>query len=69
MESIMSLVGQKTDKVDYWRNSDQKQRWMATTLLDLEPRLRKVRGWRQLVSLREAIQKELNIPLKQQNAA
>lgn len=69
IESIMSLVGQKTDKVDYWKNSDQKQRWMASTLLDLEPRLRRVRGWRQLGSLREAIQKELNIPLKQQNAA
>lgn len=69
LESIMSLVGLKTDKVDYWKNSDQKQRWMATTLLDLEPRLRKVRGRRHLRALREAIQKELNIPLKQQNAA
>lgn len=69
MESIMSLVGQKTDKVDYWRNSDQKHRWMASTLLDMEPRLRRVRGWRYLMKLREAIQKELNIPLQQPNAA
>lgn len=69
MESIMSLVGQKTDKVDYWRNSDQKQRWMASTLLDMEPRLRRVRGCRHLGNLREAIQKDLNLPIKQQNAA
>lgn len=69
IESIMSLVGQKTDKVDYWRNSDQKQRWMASTLLDLEPRLNRVKGWRHLGILREALQKELNIPLKQTNAA
>ncbi len=26
-ESPMALVGQRTDKVDYWRNSDQKHRW------------------------------------------
>ena len=24
IESIMALIGQKTDKVDYWRNSNQK---------------------------------------------
>jgi len=35
----MALIGQKTDKVDYWRNSNQKQRWFATALLDIEPRL------------------------------
>jgi len=26
LESLMALVGQRTDKVDRWRNSDQKQR-------------------------------------------
>jgi transposase-like protein len=29
IESIMALIGQKTDKVDHWRNSNQKQRcWL-----------------------------------------
>lgn len=32
LESIMALVGQRTDKVDRWRTSDQKQRWVATAL-------------------------------------
>jgi hypothetical protein len=31
----MSLIGQATDKVDYWKNSDQKQRWLAPVLLDV----------------------------------
>lgn len=44
IESVMTLIGQRTDKVDYWRNSNQKQRWLATTLLDIEPRLNRIRG-------------------------
>lgn len=58
IESLMSLVGQRTDKVDYWRNSDQKHRWLAAALLDIEPRLRKVKGYRYLPQLRMALQRE-----------
>jgi transposase-like protein len=59
IESLMTLIGQKTDKVDYWKNSDQKHRWLAAVLLDIEPRLRKVKGYRYLPQLRIAIQKEM----------
>jgi len=34
----------RTDKVDYWENSNQRQRWVATALLDIEPGLRRIRG-------------------------
>jgi putative transposase len=61
IESIMALIGQRTDKVDYWRNSNQKQRWLATALLDIEPRLNRIRGYRYLPELRAAIQKELGV--------
>ena len=54
----MALIGQKTNKVDYWKNSDQKHRWLAAALLDIEPRLRKVKGYRYLPQLRVAIQRE-----------
>ena len=37
------------DKVDYWRNSNQKQRWLATALLDIEPRLNRIRGYKYLL--------------------
>jgi len=57
MESLMALIGQKTDKVDYWRNSDQKHRWLAAALLDVEPRLRRVKRYRYLPQLRVAIQR------------
>jgi len=58
LESIMAQLGQRTDKVDRWRSSDQKQRWVATALLDLEPRLRRIKGYRHLPLLRAALQRE-----------
>jgi putative transposase len=59
IESLMALIGQKTDKVDYWRSSDQKHRWLAAALLDLEPRLRKVKGYKYLPKLRAALQRAI----------
>lgn len=56
LENVNALVGRRTDKVDCWRNADQKHRWLATTLLDLEPGLRKVCGHKQLRHLRAALQ-------------
>jgi len=58
LESIMAQLGQRTDKVDRWRSSDQKQRWVATALLDLEPRLRRIKGYRHLPLLRAALQRD-----------
>ena len=59
LESINALVGQRTAKVDRWTNSAQKQRWLAAALLDIEPRLRRIRGSRSLPRLRSAIQAEI----------
>jgi transposase-like protein len=56
LESINGLVEQRTGKIDYWKNSEQKQRWLATALLDIEPRLRRVRGHKYLPALRRALQ-------------
>jgi putative transposase len=56
LESINGLVAQRTGKIDYWKNSEQKQRWLATALLDIEPRLRRVRGYKHLPALRRALQ-------------
>lgn len=52
LESINAQLGQKTDKVDSWKNSNQLHRWVATALMEIEPRLRKVRGYRHLRYLR-----------------
>ena len=50
--------------VDHWKNSSQRHRWLATALVDIEPRLRKVMGYRHLPKLREALQRELKIERK-----
>jgi putative transposase len=52
LESAMSQLGQYTDKVDRWHNSDQILRWSAAVLMDMEPRLYKIRGFRYLKTLR-----------------
>ncbi len=59
LESIHARVESRTMKVDYWRNSDQKQRWLATALLDLEPQLRRIKGYRSLPLLREALKRSV----------
>jgi len=56
LESLLSQVARRTGKVCRWRNSDQKQRWVASALLDIEPRLRRVKGYRHLPLLRTMLQ-------------
>lgn len=46
-------------KVDRWTTSDQKRRWLATALLEIEPRLRRLRGYRALPQLRAALQQSM----------
>jgi len=64
IESVMSQVEQYTQKVDRWHNSEQILRWNAASLLEIEPRLRKIRGFRCLKVLRykmsQAIKQQKN---------
>lgn len=59
IECLMAVIGQSTNKVDNWKNSDQKHRWFAAALSDIEPRLGKEMGSRYLGELRMAMQKEI----------
>ena len=61
LESINALIEERCAKVDHWQNSSQRHRWLATALLDIEPRLRKVMGDRHLPKLRDALKRELKI--------
>ena len=54
-------MGQLTRNVKVWKTSAQRERWLATALLDIEPRLRKVKGVNYLPLLRQAIQTELKL--------
>ena len=59
LESLNAQLGQLTDKVDHWRTSDQKHRWVASALLLIEPRLRRIKGYRHLSQLQMALRTEI----------
>jgi len=69
MESIMSQVERKTSRVSYWKNSHQKMRWVAAALLEIEPRLRIIKGYRHLILLRTALQNQIKQKLGVQEVA
>ena len=58
LESLNSLLEQRVAKVDRWQTSDQKQRWLAAALLDIEPRHRRLKGFHALPLLRAALERE-----------
>ena len=55
IENVNKSLATHTDRVNRWHNSDQRQRWIATALLKIEPRLRKVKGHKHLNELRVAM--------------
>ena len=61
IESANALVEERCAKVDAWKTSNQRHRWLATALLDIEPRLRRVKGHRHLPKLITALRRALNI--------
>jgi len=68
IESVNAQAEQRCGRVDHWKNSNQKHRWLAAALLDIEPRLRRLLGYRHLPRLREAIQNELGISRPESHA-
>ncbi len=67
IEALNSRTGELTRKVRRWNNSPQRHRWVAAALLDIEPRLRRVSGYKHLPLLRQALNKDLNLD-NEQNA-
>ena len=69
IESVNALIEERCAKVDHWKTSNQRQRWLATALTDIKPRLRKVIGYRHLPKLREALKRELKIETAKKNTS
>mgnify|MGYP001560214941 CR=1 FL=1 len=59
IESVMSQLGQYTDKVDRWHNGWQVLRWTAAGLMDIEPKLNKIQGAHYLNILRFKMQEAI----------
>lgn len=61
IESINAQLEHYLKRVTSWKNSDQKHRWLASVLLSIEPKLRRIKRYEALPKLRHALQKQLNI--------
>lgn len=57
IESLNSQAKSFCRRVRHWTDSLQKQRWLASALLDLEPNLHRVRGYQHLSELRQQMMK------------
>ena len=61
IESVMARVDAKTRRVGRWRTRDQKQRWCAATLLQIEQQFRRVRAYQQLPLLQRALTGKISL--------
>jgi transposase-like protein len=68
IENVNKQLELYTGRVSRWQNSDQRRRWVATALLEIEPRLNLVMGHEHLKELREAMRRFI-ARRKQENAA
>jgi len=55
LENVNKGLARYTDRVDHWHNSNQRQRWVATAMVEIEPGLNKVQGYKFLGELRRAM--------------
>ncbi len=55
IENVNKLLATKTDLVDHWQNSNQRQRLVASAMLEIEPGLKKVKGYVHLAELRNSV--------------
>ena len=69
IENVNKSLELYTGRVSRWQNSDQRQRWVATALLEIEPRLNCVIGHEHLKELREAMKRFIAARKKQEIAA
>jgi putative transposase len=67
IENLNSQLKKYVGRVKRWMNSDMRSRWMATALLQIERRMKKVNNYQKLHLLRTALKTELKI--KQQKVA
>jgi transposase-like protein len=61
IESLNSQLKKYVGRVTNWSSSDQRYRWVATALLKIETRMKKVDNFKQIKELKKAIQKHIQI--------
>jgi transposase-like protein len=65
IENVNGLLGRYLGKVKHWMHSDQRQRWVALGLLEVEQRMRRIDNYQALSKLRKALQNHIEHHQKQ----
>ena len=55
IESALSIVEEKRGRIKKWQGGDRKLRWVASGLLFAEGQFRRVRGFREILPLLNAL--------------
>jgi len=63
IESAHSIVRDVSGNVKNWRNGKMAVRWMATGLMVAEKRFRRIKGYRSIPVLTEALQRHRGLKL------
>ena len=59
IENLNSQIGKYLRNVKHWKSSGQRYRWVASALLEIEQRMRKVNNYKNLNAMRGAIEAEI----------
>ena len=64
IENLNSQLTKYIGKVKHWKTSQQRYRWIASALLEVEKKMRRVNNYKQLYIMKEKVQKEINKKVK-----
>ncbi|MBO6573769.1 MAG: transposase, partial [Rhodothermales bacterium] len=59
IENLNSQLTKYIGRVKNWMSSDQRQRWVAMGLLQVEKKMNRIEGWQSLDLLRAALQQQI----------
>lgn len=59
IENLNSQLVKYIGRVKYWKTSDQRQRWVASALLEIERKMHRVFNYKALHEMKDAIMKEI----------
>jgi transposase-like protein len=65
IENLNSQLNKYTGRVKHWKTSDQRHRWVAAGLLEIEKKMRRIDNYKHLPLLRSALQQEIDKRRKQ----
>jgi len=64
IENLNSQLGKYLRNVKKWTNSEQRYRWVASALFEIEQRMRRVNNYKKLHEMRTVLKQEISVQKK-----